>query len=196
MTNGGDTVDFWDVLEGRRSIRDFEPTEVPSEVLERIVRAAGMAPSAMNSQPWNFHVCQGTTRAQVGETLAQATVHLLEYMEMLGPERYESAVKWYSSLGDAPVVVIVSMPKPDNDFDTLNRMLSVGCATENLVLAAKAEGLGACPVTFGWWVRDEMRDVIGLSSDETIATIIALGYPGDVPPAAPPRREDITVWHT
>lgn len=188
-------MDFWQVLEGRRSIRDFRPDAVPHDVLERVIGGAGLAPSAMNTQPWMFHVCTGSTRAEVGEIVAQATVHLMEYMEVLGPERYEDAVKWYSSLGDAPVVVVVTMSQPDSEFDALNLTLSIGAALENLLLAARAEGLGACSVTFGWWVRDELKDSLGVPDGQMVASIVALGYPTEVPPVAPPRREGIAVWH-
>lgn len=188
-------MEFRQVLEGRRSVRDFRSDPIPREVLERVVGAAGLAPSSMNLQPWTFHVCTGDSRVQVGETVAQATVHLLEYMEVLGPERYEDAVKWYSSLGDAPVVIVCTMTTPDSEFEALNLTLSVGAALENLMLTAKAEGLGSCSITFGWWVRDELKALLGVPSEQTVASITALGYPSDVPPAAPPRREDIAVWH-
>lgn len=188
-------MDFWQVLEERRSIRDFKSDPVPREVLERVIAAAGIAPSSMNSQPWNFHVCTGRSRADVGEKIAQATVHLIEYMEVLGPERYEDAVKWYSSLGDAPVVIVLAMTRPDSDFDALNLTLSVGASLENLLLASQAEGVGACSITFGWWVRDELGELLELPADQTVAGIVALGYPTEVPPAAPPRRDDIAVWH-
>lgn len=192
---GGLVMDFWETVEGRRSIRDFTSQPVAEASLERIIRAASMAPSALNSQPWTFHVCVGDSRLALGELVAQATVHLGEYVDVLGPEKYETTYRWYSSLGDAPVAVVIAMPVPNDEIDALNVPLSVGAALENMLLASYAEGLGACSVTMGWWVRDELRELLGIPSDQTIASIVVIGHSSELPPAAPDRREDVAVWH-
>lgn len=187
-------MDFWQVVEARHSVRDFTADPVPRATLERIVHAASIAPSAMNEQPWRFHVATGATRAELGSLLSQATVHLSEYMDVLGPKRYEDAVKWYSSLGDAPVVIGVSMLKPETDIDSTHRLISIGAAVENLMLAATAEGLATCHITFSMWVRSEVESLLGVADDHTIVSVIALGHPGEIPPALPPKREDIADW--
>lgn len=187
-------MEFWQVVEARHSVRDFKDAPVPRDVLERIVHAASVAPSAMNEQPWRFHVTTGETRSQLGKVVSQATVHLSEYMEVLGPKRYEDAMKWYSSLGDAPVVIGVSMPTPESDFDNMNRLLSIGAAVENLMLAATAEGLGCCNITFSWWVRTELEELLGIGPGRSMVSIVALGYPSSVPPALPPKNEDVADW--
>lgn len=187
-------MEFWQVVEGRHSVRDFKPDPIPREVLARMVHAASIAPSAMNEQPWRFHVTTGETRSALGKLVSQATIHLSEYMEVLGPERYEDAVKWYSSLGDAPVVIAVSVATPESDFDNINRLVSVGAALENLMLAATAQGLGCCNITFSWWVKDELEKLLGIDAERTMVSIVAIGYPSDAPLAAPPKNEDIADW--
>lgn len=187
-------MEFWDVIDGRHSTREYSPTPVPREKVIRVLHAAAAAPSAMNSQPWRYHVAEEDARADVGRLLAQATVHLTEYMEVLGPERYEAAIEWYSSLGNAPIVIGVSALKGDTDFDATNTLLSVGASIENLLLAATAEGLGACNITFAWWVRDELAERFGVSEDRDVVAIIALGYPGAVEPVSPPHRKDVADW--
>ncbi len=187
-------MDFWETIEARQSIRDFDDRGIERAVLERIVDAAQKAPSSMNEQPWRFTIAQGDTRARLGEVVAQSTVHLSEYMDALGPERYEAAVAWYSSLGHAPVLVAVSAPRSSAEFEALNRHLSVGAAIENLLLAATNEGLGACNVTFSYWVKGDLAVVLGLSEFDEVVSIIALGYPSDIVPASPPVKPDDTVW--
>ena len=88
----------------------------------------------MNEQPWTFYCCEGETRARFGRIVAQTTIHLSEYMEVLGPERYEDAVHWFSALGDAPLLIAVACPNPDSDLTAINRYLSLGAALENLLL--------------------------------------------------------------
>jgi len=187
-------MDFWQVVEARHSIRDFKSDPVSRKSLERLIHAAAAAPSAMNSQPWRYHVATGAARAEVGKIVAQATVHLEEYVEQLGPERFAQAVQWYSSLGDAPVLIAVSSPLPDSDFDRANNLLSIGASIENLLLAAIAEGLGACNITFTSWVREELAEFLGLDEDRIVVAIIAVGHPSEILPVAPRHRADIVDW--
>lgn len=187
-------MDFWDAIADRHSTRDFDPRPVPREVLERIIGGAALAPSSQNEQPWLFYVCTGETRARLGELVAQTTVHLAEYMDVLGPKRYEDAMHWYSSLGDAPVLVVVTMLSTEDEFQAMNRYLSVGAAIENLQLGATAEGLGACNITASYWVHDEIRELLEVPDDRRIVALLTLGYPGKTPPAAPVHRGDIAVW--
>ena len=187
-------MEFFDVVGARHSRRDFRPDPVPRETIEKVLAAAGMAPSSANEQPWTFYVATGASRLELGQIIAQSTVHLSEYMEVLGPKRYEEAVYWYSSLGDAPTLIAITVPAPDDDFTALNRYLSVGAALENLLLAATAEGLGACNITFSYWVKDEMAGFMGLPPETSIVTIVALGWPSDIPPAFPQKRDDVAIW--
>jgi nitroreductase len=190
-------MEFWQVIDSRHSIRDFRPDPVPRELIERMLHAAAAAPSAMNAQPWEYHVAVGHAREQVGQIVAEATIHLEEYVEHLGPrgsEGYQRAVDWYESLGNAPVVLGVAMLEPDSDADAVNKLLSVGASVENLMLAATAEGLGACNITFTSWVKDELAEFFNVGEGRSIVALIALGYPSDTPPLAPEHREDIADW--
>ena len=63
-----------------------------------------------------------------------------------------------------------------------------------MLLAAVDEGLGACNITFSHWVEDEIAELLGLPDDWDVLTVVAIGWPGEVPPAAPPRRSDDAVW--
>lgn len=187
-------MEFYDVVEARRSVRAFEPTQIPREVLERVLAAAEAAPSSGNSQPWRFHVCTGESRTQVGQLMSHTTSYLAEYLDILGQDGYERAVGWYSTLGDAPVVVVVSASEGDSEFASANVLISIGCAIENLQLAATAEGLGTCNITFSWWVREELESFLELDEGRSVASIVVMGYPASNLDARPPRRADDTQW--
>ena len=187
-------MDLGQAISTRHSVRDFRPDPVPREVVERMIRAASAAPSSMNEQPWAFYCCVGDTRVRLGEIVSQTTVHLSEYMEMLGPKHYEEAVEWYSSLGNAPLLIAVSCPNPDTDFTAMNRFISLGAALENLLLTATAEGVSTCSITFSYWVRDEMSDLLGIPTEQAIAMVIAVGYAREDAYDASPRRDEAAVW--
>lgn len=187
-------MEFSDVIASRHSVRHFEPTPVPREQLERIIGSARRAPSSLNEQPWKFFVLTEEPRRQLGEHIAQTTIHLSEYMDVLGPDGLEDAAQWYSSLGDAPVLIAIASPVSEDSLGKLNRHLSVGAALENLLLATVNEGLSACNITFSHWVEDEIADLLGLPDDWDVLTVVAVGVSSDVPPVSPARRTDDTVW--
>lgn len=187
-------MQFRDVLERRHSVREFLPDPVDREQLERVVRAGEHAPSSQNEQPWRFYVTSGETRGRLGKVISQTTIHLSEYMDVLGPKGYEDAAHWYSELGKAPVLICVASPAAEDQLAKLNRHLSVGAALENVLLAIVDEGLAACNITYSHWVEDEIADLLGVPEDWDVLMVIAVGKPSDAPAAAPARRPDDTVW--
>lgn len=187
-------MEFFDTLARRHSIRSFQKRPVERAVLDRLFDAASLAPSALNEQPWRFYVASGEKRREIIQVMAQSTHYLEEYMALLGHEPTEEALRWYSELGDAPVIVAATMPKVDDDFARLNKHLSVAGAIQNLLLAATDMGLGSCNITFSFWVRDELAPVFGVDPDRTIVALVVLGYPTDEPPHAPGRNHDIAVY--
>lgn len=187
-------MEFSDVVRGRRSVRDFRRDPLTHEGLERMLAAARLAPSSGNEQPWRFYVATGEKRRELGRIIAQATIHLSEYMDVLGPRGYEAAAKWYSSLGNAPTLIAVTSPISEDVVTSCNRHVSVGAAMENLLLAAYDEGWAACNITYSHWVEDELATAIGLPDGWGILTVVAVGLPGDVSPRPQERRADDTVW--
>ena len=187
-------MDVFEAFEKRHSVRSFRPDPVPVEMIERIIRAASLAPSAMNEQPWRFYVTTGETRRRVGEAMARGTTHLEEFIDVMGAELHAQAAHWYAELGNAPVVIVCTMPKTDDEFWRLNKHLSVGAAIENILLAATGQGLGACNITFSFYIRDELATELEIPDDRTIIAMVALGYPDEAQPQPPVHNPDIAVF--
>jgi nitroreductase len=188
-------MDIMEAMRQRHSYRSFTDEPVDRALLERVLNAARLAPSAMNAQPWRFHVATGTTRQRVAEVMQQTTVYLDDYLANMGMnDRIEAATKFATDLGDAPVVMAMSIPRSDNEMAALNNTLSAGAALENLLLAATAYGLGTCSITFSYWVRDELAQALEVPADEMIVALIVLGHPSGRP-SAPPHEADVVIWH-
>jgi nitroreductase len=185
-------MDVVEAIHTRHSVRAFTPQPVARETIDLLVSAAAAAPSAQNSQPWHFHVATGETRRRVGELIALTTVHLSEYVDMLGPEGVRRAEKFYADLGGAPVVIALSVPKSQDESWRANEYLSAGAAIENLLLAALQEGLGACNITAPHWVLDDLHVAFAVPEDREIASLILLGHPAERP-FAPVHREDVST---
>lgn len=187
-------MELFEAIERRHSIRAFTSDPVPREVLDRLFEAASEAPSSMNEQPWKFFVASGASRQAVGEIMAQSTSYLEEYMRLIGHEVTDEALRWYSELGDAPIVIVCTMLRTDDDLVHLNRLISIGGAMQNLLLAVAEAGLGACSVTFSYWVNDQIAETLGVPEDRTIVSMIALGYPQTPETAGPPKNPDVAVY--
>ncbi|MBE0475976.1 MAG: nitroreductase family protein [Coriobacteriia bacterium] len=186
-------MDVMEAIRGRHSYRSFRETEVPREVLDLLVEAAALAPSSLNIQPVRLIVATGETRRALGRVISLTTVHLAEYVEVLGPELYEKAVEFYGDLGASPVAVAVTLPKASGELQRINELLAAGTAVENMLLVATREGLGACNLTVSFWVRDELAELLRLPEDREVVSVIVLGYPDEVP-HAPEHRLDIATF--
>lgn len=184
-------MDIYEAIHSRRSIRLYEDRPLEHRVLDRLFKAAGEAPSAANSQPWHFHVATGMTREVVVQQMALSTVYLQEYLESLAPEDHAAAERFFATLGGAPVVVGISVPIASDELAQINHYISAGCALENLLLAVQAEGLGACNLTFSFWVRDKLAETLQVADDREIVSLVIMGYPAEAPEAKP-RRDSVS----
>lgn len=160
-------MDFWQAMEARQSVRAFDrQRDVPPDAVTRLLSAATRAPSAGNCQPWHFFVVRDQ---ETKKTLARAALN-----------------QWF--LSDAPVVIVVcadperSARRYGDRGRYLYSLQDTAAATENLLLAAVASGLGACWV--GAFDEDAAAEALDLSSHLRPVAIVPIGYP-----AEQPRRE-------
>ena len=186
-------MELFKAISARHSIRSFKDEPVPRELVDKVIEAAAMAPSAMNEQSWRFYVLQGESRNVLGRIMVQGTSYLEEYMEVIGHEVSEQALHWYSELGGAPVAILCTMGRTEDEFIRQDRLISIGGAIENMLLAVTDIGLASCTISFSYWVREELAEAIGVSEDREIVSIVVLGYPG-APPVAPQHNMDVVEY--
>lgn len=153
-------------IEGRRSIRSYRTDPVPEEKLEAVVKAGLMAPSAMNQQSWHFVVISGKG----------AERYRTYCIEKLGRDPYYGA----------PAMILV-FGKKDAIAPVCDGSLAIG----NLLLAAKALGLGSCWIHC---VNDLFKEEAaaaewGVPAGYRPVGSVALGFPAEEAPAAKPRKE-------
>ena len=145
-------MDLWTVIEGRYSARHFVPAEVSESTVQRILEAAIRAPSAGNRQPWHFIVVRN---AEVKRALATAAY---------GQD--------FVAAGPVVIVVCADPERSATRYGDRGRELyclqDTAAATEHILLAATALGLGGC------WV--------GAFDEQAAARALAL--PGHLRPVA------------
>ena len=192
-----------ELMKDRRSIRAYKDKPVPKDIIEKVIDLATEAPSVLNAQPWHFTVVQREKREAIMNLLRRSSLYLEDMMPLLEESQFESfkagldekkkhVIKFYDTLGGAPVIIVVSMRKVTGDVR--RRMALQGCAmaVQNLMLAAHSLGLGTCCIGSALWVEEELLQIMDLSNSELI-TIVSLGY-ADETPEAPPRKKDVTSW--
>jgi len=177
-----------DLLQRRRSVRDFSPEPVPLDVVDAAIETAGSAPSGANRQPWRFVVVQdGETRRRIREAAEaeerefyerRATPEWLAELEPLGTD-------WHKPfLETAPVLIVVFAldwePEAAPDGKERRRkgyyvQESVGIAVGMLLAALHAAGLATLthtPSPMGFLGR-----ILGRPKNERAYVLLPVGYP-------------------
>lgn len=166
---------IFEIIAGRRTIRRFKRQPVSRELLERLVDAGRLAPSAANLQPLEFVVVdEAKLKSEVFPCLKWAA-----YITPAGDPRP----------GEEPAAYIVTLANTkirEKMFE-----YDVGAAMENMILAALAEGVGSC-----WLLsidRDKLRTILGVPEEYRIDSVLALGFPAEEP-AAEVMSDSCRYW--
>ena len=192
-------------LEGRRSIRRFSDRPVPREVLERILRTACAAPSAHNRQPWRFAVVSaGGPRERLVGSMADEFRRDLRADGLKEAETEARIARGVDRLLHAPAAVILCSTMAEMDHyadarrDQAERTMalqSASLAGGQMLLAAHAEGLGACWMCGPLFAPEAVREALHLPADWEPQALIVLGWPAEEPVARDRRRfEDTVLW--
>jgi F420 biosynthesis protein FbiB-like protein len=196
---------LYHLIRSRRSIRRYTEQPVPLEVIERLLNAAMWAPSAHNRQPWRFVVI---TSDWVKAALAGAWGERLRADRLADgdpPDRVDAdAARSYARITSSPVVIAVCLSMVDMDTyaDTRRKKAeytmaaqSTAMAVQNLLLAAHAEGLGACWMCAPLFCPDTVAAALDLPADWEPQALITLGFPANEgKPASRRPLEGATVW--
>jgi nitroreductase len=157
------TVELFEAIKLRRSARTFTREEVSDQEVEKLLKAARLAPSAGNIQPWEFVVVR---KAETKRELARAALD--QYF-----------------IEEAPVVIIVCADENKSGQGYGSRGADLYCiqdtaaATENILLAACALGLGACWV--GAFRENEVRHALGITQGVRPVAIVPVGHAAERP---------------
>jgi len=151
-----------DVILSRRSIRRYEPKDIPKDMLDKILEAGRQAPSAANRQPWHFIV-------------------LTDY------ELKKQLSKWiFTRHIKNSAITIVGCAKTgliDRKFSVVNTSI----ALQNMVIAACSMGIGSCWI--GGFKEEKVRQLLNIPDTWKVIALVSFGYPAEKPHAK--RRKPI-----
>ena len=181
-----------DVLEAiytTRAMRRVKPDPIPDDVLRAIVDAAVRAPSGGNQQGWSFVLVRDPEKRRKLQEIYKPLIETLfqpggPYAGLLEVEDAElrqanqrmraSALYLGDHMAEAPVIVVPCIRGRGRDLST---GASIYPAVQNLMLAARAFGVGSALTTIHRQREDEVRALLGIPDDVQTAALIPLGYP-------------------
>jgi coenzyme F420-0:L-glutamate ligase / coenzyme F420-1:gamma-L-glutamate ligase len=188
-----------DIIKKRRSVRKYLPQAVHREAVLAVLVAAGLAPSAHNSQPWSFIILENpSVKRELAEVMADAWVADAEKdgVKVEVKMRQERVDRF----ANAPTLILACISMnglrkfPDQKRQMLERDLaqqSLGAAMQNLLLAAYSLGLGACWFCAPGFCKETVRKVLGIPEAVEPEAFVIMGYSGETPsvPSKKPLEE-------
>ncbi len=181
-------MDFHDVLFGRRSIRRFRDDPVDLPVIQRLIEAAFAAPIGTQDECRSFIVLTAEAKRRLIDEVLEPGLERLStsLRDSAARDTVRYTLSLLPPLRQAPVAIAAYMDLIDRDESLA--LPTVAAAVENLLLAAHAEGLGACWTTGALYLAEDIREHLGLE-DKQLVALIPLGYPADSPERRrrPPR---------
>ncbi|MFA4838696.1 MAG: nitroreductase family protein [Candidatus Neomarinimicrobiota bacterium] len=164
-----------ELIRTRRTIRQFDQTEIPLDDLLKCAECAGLAPSGKNLQPLKFLLVRD-------RKLVDDIFPLLSWAGYIRPAGNPKP-------GKTPTAYFVTMI--DRETTDLPAEHNAGAAIENFILAAWSLGIGTC------WIasvdREKLRRLLRIPERLLIDSIIACGYPAETP-VVEKMTDDVRYW--
>jgi nitroreductase len=144
-----------EAIKKRQSVRSYREKEIPEEVLQQILEAGRLAPSASNRQGWKFIVVKE-------ESLRKKLV---------------AACKNQKFVGEAPVVIAGCATNPGHIMSNGEHSYAIdlAIALDHMSLEAASLGLGTCWI--GAFYQDQVKEILGVPEDVRVVALMPLGYP-------------------
>ena len=199
-------MDLYEVLEKRRTYRDFSDREVSDEIVKKIISAAFKAPTNDHLRQLEFIVVRG--RENIAKIIAPLAKNMAAFKELVSEvdesgDKDKAAMfadalpKQQKMLLESGLLILpffrqLTSPllKP-TEQSSLNYFASAWCALENMLLAATAEGLGTVfhiPVSDE---ADEIKKIVNAPEGYEFTCLLTIGYPAEN--AFLPKQKEINI---
>ncbi|HCU99702.1 MAG TPA: hypothetical protein DGL25_00750 [Dehalococcoidia bacterium] len=174
------TMSLGEAIYSMRAIRRFRPKEIEERDLRDILDAARQAPNGGNAQPWRFLlVTDVEKRARLGELYREAWWTKRKDEGINGPEDIpagkgvrQSAMRLADEIGEAPALVLVCSNSRGE-----GAAQSVIPSVQNLLLAARAIGVGGTITTLHSIVEERVHQLFDIPAEARVVYCVPLGYP-------------------
>jgi nitroreductase len=188
-------MDVFEAMGTARAMRFYRQDPVPAELIDQVLWAATRASNPNNTQAWHFIVVQDPEqRRKLGEVVAPLAARVATFPDPgneVDRRTLKGAANLSSTLGEIPVIILVCGRNvyPAGRPQETMMYSAMYAASQNLVVAARALGLGAAFTTLHHLGEPQMREILGIPDDVYIGTVIPLGYPAG--PEGPVSRQPV-----
>ncbi len=175
-------TNFSELAAARESCRKFADRTVSQEQLQRLIATAAIAPSACNSQPWQFFA---VTSPELVKQVAKAT-------QGMGMNQFTDQAPAFIVIAEteANLTARLGSKLKDQQFSQID----IGIATAHLCLQATDLGLSTC--ILGWFNEKTLKELLPIPADRRVRLVIAVGYAASetLRPKKRKAAEDIAVY--
>ncbi len=195
-----------EAIRKRKAVRTYTDRPVDDAVLDKLLRVALVAPTGSGAQAWSLMVVRDPERRRaVADLIIAGGARYFSLMrrrkEGVSEEEHarwgrDYAESILSTYRIAPVWVAgLLVPRGNYPAEMAegghtDDLISVAFAFENLMVAARALGLGTVPTTaFQRFEKDRLREILGLPAEVDPAIVTPLGYPESFPEGLPPALQ-------
>jgi nitroreductase len=192
MTN--ENMSLFDAIHSQRAIRHFSDKPVPDKAIETMLNAAIRAPSAGNRQPWRFVVMRDAAlKRQLGQWYLSAWQAVTAGMEAI-PQPYRHGAELAQQMATVPVLILACIDhgRARTGPGPVTRGASIYPAVQNLLLAARALGLGTVLTTLHTRYESEIKALLHIPETVETAALIPVGYPAEGARFGRARRMPLT----
>jgi nitroreductase len=177
-------MDLFETIMTRRSVRKYQDKPVEEEKLQAVLEAVRLAPSWANLQCWRMVVVKDKNMRQ--------KISDLSYVESFFAPKGYKANPSKKALAEAPVVIVLCADPTNSGmlWEQQYYLVDCGIASENLMLAGRAQGLGT--VFVGVYDEEKIKSLLHIPANVRVVGLFPLGYPleeGKVGPARKPLDE-------
>ena len=165
-------MDALELLHQRVSCPALNDPAPTSEQLDVMFQAALRAPDHGAIRPWRFLLVEGEGRQKLGELFLQAAK--MDEPE-LSDEKQQKILNM--PLRAPSMIVVIAATKEHPKVPDVEQQISAGCAAQNIILAAHAQGLGAMWRTGDMAYHPVVKSGLGVADAESIVGYVYLGTP-------------------
>ncbi|MEQ8485448.1 MAG: nitroreductase family protein [Pseudomonadales bacterium] len=196
-------MDVFEAMDTCTAMRYFTDAPVPRERLEKLIHAATRASNPGNSQGWAFLVIDDPAlKKPIGDKVRQG---MAPFFASRPPGRdgveermLQGAEHLANHFAEVPAWIVGMARKvyPPHDPQEGFMYSTIYPAAQNLIVAARAMGIGTCFTTFPGLAEDEIRALCNVPDDLHMLVFVAVGYPAR--PFRPVRRKpvaEVLTWN-
>lgn len=169
-------MEFNKVIEKRKSIRKYIDEDVPNELIEKLINAARLAPSAKNRQPWKYVIVKNETKNKIADIMIKQLQESKISLERKIYNKNSSVKATALIMKQAPILILVFRYKDNNWL--VGDALSIGASIEHICLKATDLGLGSLWIRDIVYTQNEIANLVGKDNMELVCAV-SIGYADD-----------------